>query len=293
MMITARKMVKQVNDLPTIPEITAKVVSLLDDPGSEPDQIADLILSDQVLAARVIRMVNSPLYGHNTEIASVKRGLLYIGFSKVREMILTNSFVDAFKNHQSSFDMKTFWLHSFSVGAISQRIAERIGYPDIEKAYMVGIIHDIGKVFLGHYFRDQYAEMLTMISGQPYTVHEAEMEVFSTSHCEVGLCLGQRWDFPVAYCDSISYHHDSQQATVDPLLTSIISLADFFSTSSPVAGTSQAMIPGRSEENAWRVLRQLAVKPVPETMESFMGALGVDGAAATLAENVFKIMIES
>ena len=277
MMITARKMVKQVDDLPAIPAIVSKVVGLLDDPGNDPDQIADLILSDQVLAARVIRVVNSPLYGHGTEITSVKRALLYIGFNKVREMILTDSFVDSFRNRQPSFDISSFWKHSFDVGAISQRLSAMTGYQDAEKAYMVGIIHDIGKVFLGYYHRDEYAEMLSMINGQPYTTYEAEMEVFRTSHSEVGLCLAQRWNFPPSYCDCISYHHTSELATVDPLLTAIITLADYASlTSSTGDGIAQATAPGRSEENAWKVLRQLTTKPIRGSLDEFLEQLSVE-----------------
>lgn len=276
-MIKARKLVRDVDDLPTIPAIVSKVVSMLDDSDNNPDAIADLMLSDQVLAARVIRLVNSPLYRPASEITSVKRALMYLGFKSVREMIQTTYFVNAFKGREEAFDMKTFWIHSFTVGAISQRIATMTGYRDTEKAHLVGITHDIGKVFLGHYCRDEYASMLDMISGQPYTTHEAEVEVFGTSHCEVGLCLAQRWNFPPVYCDIISYHHNSSLATEDPLLTAIISLADFCSLArTPASGVAQANVPGRSEENAWGVISQLSSRPPAGSLEEFMQLLDKD-----------------
>lgn len=274
MMIAARKLFKDISDLPTIPIVVSKVITLLDSQESEPDEIADMILSDVVLAARVIRVVNSPLYHTNTEITSVKRALLYLGFKSVREMILTSYFIEGFKEQTQSFDMKQFWMHSFSVGAISRRIATMTGYADIEKAYLVGIIHDIGKIFLGHYLKDEYGQLLKNIAGTTYTTHEAELEYFGTTHCEVGLCLAQRWNFPPAYCDVISYHHSSEMATEDPLLTSIVSLADFFclkfATASSVA---QAATPGRSEENAWNIMKQLSLKPLDAYMDGFFESL--------------------
>ena len=274
MMIKARKLVKDCDDLPAIPAVVSKVVSMLEDVDSNSDAIADLILSDQVLAARVIRIVNSPLYRSSSEITSVKRALLFLGFKSVREMLLTSYFVGAFKGREEPFDIKTFWLHSFSVGVISQRIAGMVGFRDSEKANLVGIIHDIGKVFLGHYFKDEYGGMLEMISGKPYTTYEAEVEVFGTSHCEVGLCLAQRWNFPPAYCDIISYHHSSESATEDPLLTAIVSLADFYSlASTPASGVAQAHSPGRSEENAWHVLKQLSSKPLAPDLDGFLLSL--------------------
>lgn len=285
MMINARKLFKDISDLPTIPAIVSKVVSLLDNNEADPDEIADLILSDQVLAARVIRVVNSPLYRSNSEITSVKRALLFIGFKSVREMILTSYFVDGFKHKEQPFDMKMFWMHSFSVGAISRRIARIVDFPDIEKAYLVGILHDIGKVFLGHYCKDQYGQLLASIKNTSFTTYEAEYEFFGTTHCEVGLCLAQRWNFPSVYCDVISYHHSSEMATEDPLLTAIVALADFYCLSHVVGDSvAQASIPGRSEENAWNVFKQLAKEKLPASLEHFLSDL--DGEYEAISHEV-------
>jgi len=274
MMIKARKLFKDVSDLPTIPAIVSKVVSLLDSQDGNPDEIADLILSDQVLAARVIRVVNSPLYRTNNEITSIKRALLFLGFKSVREMILTSYFVEGFKQKEQPFDMKIFWIHSFSVGAISRRIARQADYPDIEKAYLVGILHDIGKVFLGHYCKDEYGRMLTSIKNTSFTTYEAEYESFGTTHCEVGLCLAQRWNFPSVYCDVISNHHSTEMASEDPLLTAIVSLADFYCLShSSSDSVAQASIPGQSEESAWDVFTRLSPDILTSSLEHFLSDL--------------------
>jgi putative nucleotidyltransferase with HDIG domain len=288
MMINARRLFKDISDLPTIPAIVSRVVTLLDNQDADPDAIADLILSDQVLAARVIRVVNSPLFRTNNPITSVKRALLFIGFKSVREMILTSYFIDGFKSREQPFDMKIFWTHSFSVGAISRRIARMINYPDIEKAYLVGILHDIGKVFLGHYCNDMYGEMLTSIKNTSFTTYEAEYEFFGTTHCEVGLCLAQRWNFPPVYCDIIFYHHSTELATEDPLLTAIISLADFYCLSHNNSDcVAQASIPGRSEENAWNVFRQHAADQVPSSLEHFLSDL--DDEYETICQEVNQL----
>ncbi|MBW4054596.1 MAG: HDOD domain-containing protein [Proteobacteria bacterium] len=274
MMIKARKLFKDISDLPTIPAIVSKVVALLDDHDVVPDEVADLILSDQVLAARVIRVVNSPLYRTNNSITSIKRALLYIGFKSIREMILTSYFVDGFKQKEQPFDMKLFWIHSFSVGAISRRIARLVDYPDAEKAYLVGILHDIGKVFLGHYCKAEYGLMLDSIRNTSLTTYEAEFEFFGTTHSEVGLCLAQRWNFPPVYCDVISYHHASEMATEDTFLTAIVALADFYCLSHVTSDcVAQASIPGRSEENAWNVLNQHAPDLLVSSLEHFLSDL--------------------
>jgi putative nucleotidyltransferase with HDIG domain len=254
MMIKARKLFKDVSDLPTIPVIVSRVIRLLDNHDSSPDEIADLILSDQVLAARVIRVVNSPLYMPGSKITSVKRALLYLGFRSVREMILTSYFIDGFKRQEQPFDMNVFWMHSFSVGSMSRRIAEMVGYDDTETAYLVGIIHDIGKVILGHYFREEYEEMLSTINYTRSTTYGAEMEYFGTTHSELGFCLAQRWNFPPVYCDVVSHHHTSELAIEDPLLTAIVTLADFFCLAYTISDSvTQATKPDRSVEYTWSI----------------------------------------
>ena len=277
MMINARKLFKDISDLPTIPAVVSRVVSMLDNQDADPDQVVDLILSDQVLAARVIRVVNSPLYRTSNPIVSVKRALLFLGFKSVREMILTSYFVEGFKNKEQPFDMKMFWIHSFSVGAMSRRIARMTDYPDIEKAYLVGILHDIGKVFMGHYCKDDYGQMLNDIRNTSITTYEAEYEFFSTTHCEVGLCLAQRWNFPADYCDVISHHHLSEMSSEDQLLTAIVAVADFYCLSHVTAeSVAQASIPGQSEEHAWKVLTQLAPNLLPSSLERFLSDLDED-----------------
>lgn len=270
MMIKARKLFKDVSDLPTIPVIVSRVIRLLDNHESNPDEIADLILYDQVLAARVIRVVNSPLYMPGSKITSVKRALLYLGFRSVREMILTSYFVDGFRVQEQPFDLNVFWMHSFSVGSMSRRIAEMVGYDDTEMAYLVGIIHDIGKVFLGHFFKEEYGEMLSTINYTRRTTYDAEIEHFGTTHSELGLCLAQRWNFPPVYSDVISHHHTSELAIEDPLLTAIVTLADFFCLAYTISDSvAQATKPDRSEKYAWDLLKQRSRTPLPGTLGDF------------------------
>lgn len=294
MMINARKLFKDISDLPTIPAVVSRVVSMLDNQDADPDQVVDLILSDQVLAARVIRVVNSPLYRTSNPIVSVKRALLFLGFRSVREMILTSYFVEGFKNKEQPFDMKMFWIHSFSVGAMSRRIARMTDYPDIEKAYLVGILHDIGKVFMGHYCKDDYGQMLNDIRNTSITTYEAEYEFFSTTHCEVGLCLAQRWNFPADYCDVISHHHSSEMSSEDQLLTAIVAVADFYCLSHVTAeSVAQASIPGESEEHAWKVLNQLSASPLPSSLEHFLSDLDEDYETIRYeVDQLFNIMTD-
>lgn len=274
MMVKARRLVRGTSELPAVPMVISKIVSLLDSQEGEPDEIADLMLSEPVLAARIIRIVNSPLYRSSNEITSIRRALLYMGFRSMREIILTTYLLNAFQGKDLAFNPKTFWVHSFSVGAVARRIAASIGYPDLEKTWLVAIVHDIGKVFLGHYLRDEYAAMLERINGTGVSVHEAEREQFGTTHSEIGLCLAQAWNFPPVYCEIISRHHECQATTEDPLLAAIISLADYAClVRPPTDSIVQAAAPGESELHAWQVIKQRPATLPEKDIDSFVLSL--------------------
>jgi len=274
MMVKARRLVREVSELPTIPALVTRIVSMLDSQEADPDEIANLMLSEPVLTARIIRIVNSPLYRSSSEITSIKRALLYMGFRSMREIILASYFMNAFQGRQQAFSAKTFWIHSFSVGAVARRIAAMVKYPDLEKACLVAIVHDIGKVFMGHYLLDDYARMVAEISDTTCSTYQAEQDFFGTTHCEIGLCLAQSWNFPPAYCEVISHHHSCQMATEDPLLTAIVSLADFVCLlHSAGNGIAQPGQLGKSENHAWMVINQQPVKLPEQDFDSFMASL--------------------
>jgi putative nucleotidyltransferase with HDIG domain len=224
----AESMIRQVVNLPTIPETMHRVTQLLDEPDVELDEVAEVILTDQVMASRVIKIVNSPMFRPMHEIKSLKRALIYLGFRRIREIALTCSIIKTFENREGVFDVRTFWEHSFGVGIVAKIIAQRVRYPETEKAYICGIVHDIGEVFLSTYHLEDFRKIISLIKDTCHTFAEGELFMLGTTHCELGLCLAKKWNFPLEYCDVIENHHYPQEATFDPMLVAIVNLADLF-----------------------------------------------------------------
>jgi len=256
MMERAEILVGAVDDLPTIPIVATKVLQLLDDPDVSVEEVADLMLSDQVMTARVMKLINSPVYKPTQEITSLKRALVYLGLRHVRELALTTSVINAFDGTSGALELNAFWEHSFGVGMVSKIIAQKIGYQDLEKAYIAGIIHDLGEVFLSNFLRDPFLEVLEYIKVHPVKLVDAEAELLGTTHCEIGLCIARKWNFPDAYCDVIAYHHSPGEATVDPILCAIVNLSDLFCTVRELNYGGREWISfNLSEEEAWTILK--------------------------------------
>jgi len=288
MMEKARQMVAQIDDLPTIPVVATQVLSLLDKSDINIDEVADLMLTDQVMTARVMKMVNSPIYRPSQEITSLKRALVYLGLRHIREIALTSSFISAFEDKGGVIDISTFWAHAFGVGMVSKIIAEKIRYPDIEKAYLSGIIHDIGEVVLSYYQPETFAGILATIKAKPVHLIDVELEVFQTTHTQIGYCIAEKWNFPEAYREVILYHHTPREATGDPVLCSIVNLADLFCSVRDLyyGGDTWASF-NLSEEDGWAILKEHHPNLVHFDVERFCYEL--DDAVPAVKELVASI----
>ncbi|MBI5657320.1 MAG: HDOD domain-containing protein [Geobacter sp.] len=266
----AQEMVEKISDLPTIPIVASKVLELLDKPDVELEEVADMILTDQVLAARVIKIVNSPLYRSSQEIKSVKRALVYLGFRHIRELALTCSFIEAFQGKDGAFDVMTFWEHSFGVGIVAKIIAQRARYIDTEKAYLAGIIHDIGEVFLSYYYQKDFQRILQEIKSTPYKLVDAEDRFWGTNHSYIGVAIAQKWNFPPEYCEVIADHHEPELATIDPNLVAIVNLADLFCSVRQLDyGGREWVSFNLAEEKAWDILKKFAPHMAKLDVERF------------------------
>lgn len=253
----ARALVEKIEDLPTIPAVATQVLELIDQPDVQIEEVADLMLTDQVMTARVMKMINSPVYKPEHEVTSLKRALIFLGLRHIREIALTTSFIGAFESDKGALDISSFWEHSFGVGMVSKIIAKKIGYADLENAYIAGIIHDLGEVFLSNFMRDEFQTVLDSIQGKPIKLLDAELEYFGTTHAEIGLCMAQKWNFPPLYCEVIALHHSPDQAMVDPVLCAIVNLADLFCGVRGLNyGDREWVSFNLSEEEGWQILKK-------------------------------------
>jgi putative nucleotidyltransferase with HDIG domain len=257
MMERAEILVGAVDDLPTIPVVATQVIQMLDDPNVSVEEIADLMLTDQVMTARVMKLINSPVYKPTHEITSLKRALVYLGLRHIRELALTTSVLSAFDANSGAIELNSFWEHSFGVGMVSKIIAKKVGYEDLEKAYIAGIIHDLGEVFLSNYLHEPFQEVLDKIKNHPIKLVDAEAEMLGTTHCEIGLCIARKWNFPEAYREVISCHHHPGEAEIDPILCAIVNLSDLFCTVRELNyGGRQWISFDLTEEEGWAILKK-------------------------------------
>ncbi|HOV60834.1 MAG TPA: HDOD domain-containing protein [Candidatus Hydrogenedentes bacterium] len=216
-----RRKVQDLATLPTLPGIVRAVVAMMDNADAGPRDVAELVSHDQVMSAKILRLVNSPLYGFPGRISSVSHALVLLGFNVVRGLVLSMAVFDHFSSR-----VPGLWGHSLGTALVARALARQLGRKDAEEVMIAALLHDLGKVVLAHLFPEHYAWALSMASERRCHVSEAEREVFSVDHTLAGAWISQAWHLPARVEDVMVFHHTPRAAKNAPPDAALAQLAD-------------------------------------------------------------------
>lgn len=199
-----------VDELPTLPDVANQVAQMTMDQNYSPAALAKLISRDPSLAARVLKLANSPVYGARAKIDSIDRAAIVIGSEEVRSIALS---IGAFEAIGSARPLRRrmqrskLWAHSKFVGLAAEALA-RHEFNLGQGYYVHGLVHDIGKVALDAFRGDEFDQVLDFIAKRRTGWQEAEREVFGTDHVAIGEALLTYWEFPEGLVAAAGGHHD-------------------------------------------------------------------------------------
>ena len=214
-------------DLPTMPHVANLVIQKLSDPKTSANEIHRMISNDQALAARVLRIANSPFYGYPRTITRLSDAVMVMGFHQIRSLVLTSVFNDLFKS--SGLAERLLWEHSLVCAFISQRLAKSVGSAKVEEAFLVGLMHDIGKVVLNLRVPEKMSPILQEVyNSQDTTFSKLEEETFGFTHADVGRAIARKWNFAKEIEEAIGNHHCPEESVILPPLSFIVNLANAF-----------------------------------------------------------------
>jgi len=231
--LSLNDIVQKVEELPALPHVTYRVLKLTSDPKTSIAELVDTITKDQVLTAKVLRMANSAYYGYARRIYSINEAVVILGFSTVRNLVLAASVYNVMdKEFQGYFLPKgDLWKHSMSTALTARLLAKKIGYELPDQAFVAGLLHDIGKIILNTYMKTMFDKVLDKVNKENIPFMKAEQEILGFDHAVVGSRVAEKWNIPSELVESIAKHHCPSQADINPVLTSIIHVADAASMS--------------------------------------------------------------
>lgn len=223
-----RRRVEKLRSLPSSPAVLKPLLELLHQPPDTIDigRLVQLISYEKTIVAQLLRMANSALYARTLPAESIQAAILTLGIRRIEDILLSNCFNKLVPKEKWVVDPIVFWRHSFGCALVCREFAERIGYHNADKAYLAGLLHDLGIVVNSLAYTEEYRTVLeaAVKNGQPLV--EEEKKILNFTHCESGVILATTWQLPGDIAEVIEWHHDVENGPADNPLIAIAHLAD-------------------------------------------------------------------
>ena len=215
-----------VDGIPTLPAYVFELSALLSTIPVDLRRVCRVIRTDPSLTAQVLRLCNSPLLGLRERVSNIEHAVILLGTERLRTLVLNCSLVECIGNRFSPTELQSFWQHCLLTATLSARSALCLRYPEVEQAYLAGLLHDVGVIPL---------LILALRSTEPNVTPgailwgeslESEQKHFGVDHCSVGKCIGLSWNFSAELIEVLEHHHQPQEARQNVVLVEIVRAAD-------------------------------------------------------------------
>ncbi|HOT42304.1 MAG TPA: HDOD domain-containing protein [Syntrophorhabdaceae bacterium] len=264
---TIRSSIEKINTLPTIPNVLKKLLKMLENPATSLNDIGHFISHDPIITTKVLRMINSPIYGFPGRIYSVNQAVILLGLNVVKGLLLSVSVYDLMKKV-----MMGLWEHSLACAITSRLMAKKKGLKEPEESSIAGLLHDIGKVALILQFQGYYETAMSTADKKNIPIMDAEKELFNINHATAGEWMAEKWSFPRNLIEIIGYHHKPHISRNFPVETSIVHLADILVRGRGFGFAGDRTVPPVNE-TAWALLNLSNddIKEILKELEESMG----------------------
>jgi putative nucleotidyltransferase with HDIG domain len=210
--MTAQEIINKVKNLPPISQAALKLVNLLEQASISNDEIVQVIKCDNVLTAKLLRACNSPYFGLDDPVSSVDQAVLMLGHQQILHIVLTLAFGSAMVVPLPGYAVEAneLWRHSLITATASEIVAAEAYELNVEApvAFTVGLLHDIGKLVMGHAITPEIqGQIRQLIEQQTCSRTEAERKILGTDHGEIGACLLKSWNLPEEILEAVANHH--------------------------------------------------------------------------------------
>lgn len=180
--------------LPPAPKVAGQLIETLDNEDADLQTLADLIETDPVLTAKVIRQANSAFFGLLRPVNHPRQAIASLGLVKVRAMALAALLQDGFQ-HAPGIDLERFWRYSLTTANLARNVAAPLGVDD-NAVYTAGLIHAIGELVMHVGMPEAMSTVNDRVSAFDLRRAAAEKAQFGYSYAEVGAALAREWRFP-------------------------------------------------------------------------------------------------
>jgi len=202
---TPEMLADKIEDLPLVDAGAIEILTLLNDPESNFNQIVDKLSPD--VAARFLNMANNAYYGR--VVRSINYAVTLLGYENMKQILVSAFLMDHFTKRLGlkNFSFEIFQKQSHFCAEISRILAEIIDYQNPEDLFTVATLYNIGKLIIAVYFEVEHQEIIALKKKEGISTSDAEKQIIGVTHAEIGALTLQRFKIPPDICDAVRYHN--------------------------------------------------------------------------------------
>lgn len=220
--------IENLQQIPTIPAVLAPLLRYLQQPAEQIDiqKITDMIGQDKSLTAQCLQMANSPLFGRWQKVDSLKGAIVGLGVQRISDIVMSCSVLNLAPKDGHGIDPVVFWEHSLGCALVCRHFARKISYGDPGKAYLAGLLHDIGIIVNLWMLPQEFGTAFQLARDQGSPLDEAELSVLGFTHCDSGRLLANKWELSADLCSVVSLHHSECASSEHAGLIGLVEISD-------------------------------------------------------------------
>ncbi len=196
--------------LPPFPPVANRLLGLLQDPNVSNAQLSDVIRIDPTFSFELLRLANSSLFGFSQQVSDIAHAISIVGLERVKALVMMvalNAQIKSALRYQRLLDC---WIHCLACAVLTENVARGCGIP-AERAYMAGLLHDVGRLGMMTAYPQEYARLLDVAAEEGLPLIQAELDIFDIDHCMAGAWLAAEWSLPPEVRFVAQTHHEAPE----------------------------------------------------------------------------------
>src|SRR4051812_23056107 len=186
------------------PTVAMELMRLADQPGVEASALKDCVSQDPALTCKVLRVVNSSLYGLNRPVADLNQAIGLIGLKPLKLLVLGFSVPDTLFAEVAARELEWYWTNTLTRAVAARLISEQLWHQPGDEAFIAGLLQDIGILVLLHELGQPYAKFLSGVIEEKCHLAALEQDTLGFDHWQLSAAMLERWQLPERLVSAIA-----------------------------------------------------------------------------------------
>src|SRR5215213_4248209 len=186
------------------PTVAMELMRLTDQPSVEASALKECVAQDPALTCKVLRVVNSSLYGLNRPVADLSQAIGLIGIKPLKLLVLGFNLPDTLFAEVAARELQWYWTNTLTRAVAARLLAEQLWRQSGDEAFIAGLLQDIGILVLLRELGEPYAKFLTGVIDEKCHLASLEQDTLGFDHNQLSAALLARWQLPERLVEAIA-----------------------------------------------------------------------------------------